>query len=430
MRPDAIRAHASDGGESPRWYARAVHRSGVILLLALHACTPDAHDASASHGGSTTRGETTIASTETSTSSVASTSTSTASADTSSAGTSSTGASTGESTGGDTPPSYTPRQNVRYVSPAGDDAQDGMTIATAWHRVDAHIEAIPEDTEVVFLEGIHDGYTTEIYSSYGDRPLLPPHITLRAESYRGATIVGPGTPDGDTGGNAFTIEAVGGNVTRDLEIWGLVLTGWMDQYGNGVVSVHGDVDGLRIVGNDFHGNGSGSLLDHTIYLSGGETQATAPRNLAILHNDVDEPGGNGAFVHVYIGPGEQFAPHDWVAADNVVRGTQTWGFILDPNFVAPANIEIHDNDVRLVASAAIVDFWYGDATGKNGVDDTCVVHHNLFVNDGDGNVVKRQAVSTGSPHAPVLHDNRYWSSTGGIVLDGIEAGDGDVIGPP
>lgn len=135
-------------------------------------------------------------------------------------------------------------------------------------------------------------------------------------------------------------------------------------------------------------------------------------------------------MHVYVGPGEQFAPHDWIAEHNVVRGTQTWGVILDPNFGNPANITIRHNDVRLAASAAIVDFWYGDAAGKDGVDATCVVHDNVLVNDGTGNVVKRQAITTGAAHTPTLHDNRDWSSTGATVLDGVELGDGDVIEPP
>ena len=314
-------------------------------------------------------------------------------------------------------PGWTVRANKRYISPNGSDSSDGTSPAKAWRSVRS--SQIPSNTEVIFLNGTYKVSAASLYSSWSTASGMGNNVTFRSESFRGAVLDGSSA----AGGEPLTFF----QHERDIEIWGLQFTGWR---GVGQVIVGRDVDGFRAIGNKFYNNGKGDSRLHTFYLSHGTSYATAPRNIVVEHNEVNEPGNVGAFWHSWDSAESYVPAHNVTIRYNTVRGTQTWGFILNPNYAGPANTVIANNDIRVSASSAVIDMFPNDPEPGNGVDSTFVVENNILVNlNSSKPVIKRQNITKGAQHQPTLRNNVYWNG-GGAALQNIGAGAGDSVKSP
>lgn len=314
-------------------------------------------------------------------------------------------------------PTWTARTNKRYISPNGSDSNDGTTAAKAWRSVRA--SRIPSNTEVIFLNGTHKISSASIYSSWSTASGMGNNVTFRSETFRGAVL------DGSTasGGEPMTFF----QHERDIEIWGLQFTGWR---GVGQVIIGRDVAGLRAIGNKFFNNGSNDSRLHTFYVSHGMSYATAPRNITVEHNEVNEPRNVGAFWHSWDSASGYVPAHDVSIRYNTIRGTQMWGLILNPNYAGPANTVIARNDIRIAASSAVIDLFHNDPEAGNGVDQTFVIDGNVLVNSNSSKpVIKRQNIASGAQHQPTLRNNVYWNN-GGTPLQNIGSGSGDAVKAP
>jgi len=108
-----------------------------------------------------------------------------------------------------------------------------------------------------------------------------------------------------------------------------------------------------------------------------------------------------------------------------------WGFLFNPNYDGEANTVIANNDIRLHTSAAVIDLFHNDPEAGNGVDSTFVLENNVLVSsNGSTPVIKRQNIIHGVQHTPTLRNNVYWNSGGGVVLQNLSPGPGDVIQAP
>ncbi len=104
------------------------------------------------------------------------------------------------------------------TSPSGNDFEGDGSQQRPWATLMRNVTRIPEDTEVIYAPGVFPELRGDVYSSYGSRPQIAPHVTIRSATWRGTTLRGP------TAGNAFTLFRQDlSNAETDLEICGLVL---------------------------------------------------------------------------------------------------------------------------------------------------------------------------------------------------------------
>jgi len=325
----------------------------------------------------------------------------------------------------DSVPKWTPRTNKRYIAPNGDNTADGLTRTTPWASLQPNVANVPADTEVIYLDGDYvlgsNLYTSRVASStVGDG------VTIRADSYRGATVRGVASPAvSDDGIAVLLIDSV-----VDLEIWGLEFEDWAGG-GAGLMLVEGDVEGFRVIGNRCANNGSIGQ-HHFVYFSGSaSTLNTAARDWVVSHNDVVMAPGSGAFVSLRNGP---FGAHSGVIRGNTVRGEGLWGMIVNDTRAdgAQSNILVAENDFDGKFSAGVIQFGnYTTPSPLNGVDETFVIDGNKLRNRSTANnafaMWRWPEIGGGkAQHAPTLRRNvlevlpSKGDKTQGIDFDGDE----------
>lgn len=338
---------------------------------------------------------------------------------------------TGPTTG--TVPAAKARTNTRWINPAtGNDAADGLTKATAWRSLSAKVTSVPANCSVIYVNGSY-AMSDFVYSTYGSRPRLAAGVTIKAETYRQVILDGQGIV-----GNAFDVY----DYCRDLEIYGLHLRRFGNNSGNGVFTFTKDCDGFRVVGNVVRdcGNGFPRVNDHTIYTAGGTTWATAPRNFAFIHNDIDGTvQGNGcALLHHYSNSGGH-GIHDGEVAYNKVRGTG-WAsaILIEAGYGGgPANLSIHHNDIQITADNAgdaVVSMYYDRGMGSpnSGLDSSAIFNDNIIVSNGGASGLIRQVRVAGVQHATTWRNNTLWKSPGvlGTFISGIALDSSNLFQPP
>lgn len=331
-------------------------------------------------------------------------------------------------------PGHTVRTNRRWINPtSGSDLTDGLTKETAWKTM-ARTYGSPADTEFIIVDGVHN--LTGSFYRRGPH-LLPQHSTVRAETPRGATLVGPLSYPASGAiypeSNLFvmtTDDADPVDIADDWEIYGLVLE--CDARQGAPVLIQYNNRGFRVVNNllrprypDWH--------THGIYLSSGTTAATAPRQFYVGHNDIEMRTAQGSGIHSFAG---EFGPagsvsgcHDGIVEHNRITGIGRWGMIWEPtrNGV-PLNIQCRDNTVDGSWIFGAVVFGPNHLIGADGVDPTFVLSGNRLRND-HGWLVRRYEVEDGDDqHAPTLGPNAYSAAdldgaVAGRLTDGVRPGD-------
>ena len=118
-----------------------------------------------------------------------------------------------------------------YVSPAGDDAADGLTPATAYRHVQHAIDVAPAGATIVVAAG---RYRERLTVTAG-------HVTLRAAGP--AVLDGRGVNDGTP---ILTITA------GDVAVAGFEIVNYTARHGGSAVLVQGAADGVRLTGNTVH----------------------------------------------------------------------------------------------------------------------------------------------------------------------------------
>lgn len=305
---------------------------------------------------------------------------------------------------------YTRRRHRRYVSPTGDDRQDGRSPTSAWRHLQPNIERIPPDCEVIFASGDHR-FDLSVYSSTAGPKALPRDVTLRAAHYRKAVLRGPRDASSLKGSAGIAFLFLGPDVRTEL--WGFVLEDWPGG-GAGTILAEDDVSGLRIAGNLFRHNGS-TRFHHAVYLSGGQDSEQTQRDWTIEGNRVELSPGSGAFLNIRGGP---HGAHRGIIRYNEIVGAGRWGIV--QNDVRPtgqaSSIRVYGNRFRARFNQAVIQFAdYNTPDHLNGVDSTFVVEHNWLENlDPDGYVLWRypDIIAPHEPHRPTLRGNVYRSPSG------------------
>ena len=302
---------------------------------------------------------------------------------------------------------YKTRTKRALISLVGSDGDGTGSEARPFRTIRGAMAKMGDDTEYI-VRSTDDRQSQSIYSSYGGRTPLK-RITIRPETLYGATLRGSAQPEGSIDGNCMTLS--GGD--RDIELVGFNIDDWMDKWGNGMVSVGGDVDGLRVALLRCRNNGGGSAPygavdghDHLIYLSSGTTRETAPRNM--VFEDLDSVGPTdrriGALLaHLYAASGH--GAWNTTFRRCKIRGIGVWGVILSPNYgTAPVNLLFEDNDVEGDFRDAAISFWYGDKgrSLKGGVDATCVFRGGRYVNTTGQQISYPTVTEGGRAHSPTL----------------------------
>lgn len=92
------------------------------------------------------------------------------------------------------------------------------------------------------------------------------------------------------------------SVRQDFELWGFRVINWKAGSiagGSAPVTIAGNWDGLRFVGNEWANNGADNgSLDHVFYLGGGLEYSQAARNLVITHNSFVLPVNQGNAIKI------------------------------------------------------------------------------------------------------------------------------------
>lgn len=315
------------------------------------------------------------------------------------------------------PPGWTVRAHRRYVAPDGRDDASGRTAETAWATLAANLARVPADTEIVFLNGVHESDRT-LYRTERDAPPVD-GLTLRAESWRGAVLRGTNTEAGSDDGIAIAL--LGGD--RDVEVWGLVFEGWHGG-GAGTVLADGALERFRFVGNRLRGNGS-TQFHNMVYLSGGSGADDTQRDWLLSHNHVSLPKGSGSFVSIR---GGRHGAHDGRIEHNRVDGDGHWA--INVSNVRPrgsrSRILIRHNRFDGRFSQAVLQFAdYNTPRVLEGVDRSFVVADNLLVNGSDAPTAhalwRWPPLPPGhSQHEPTLRGNRCATRDGIAAVAGFD----------
>jgi len=277
---------------------------------------------------------------------------------------------------------------------------------------------VPPDTEIIFLDGKYT-FSESIYWSSPQSQALPDGVTLRSETYRGATLCGVPNPATSDDGLAFGLL----DVVRDLEIYGLNIEEWQGG-GAGTILVEQDIQGLRIIGNRFINNGS-ITQHHIVYFSGGGTSLdTTSREWAVECNDAILSAGSGAFISMRNGP---YGTHTGTVKNNNVSGEGTWAMVVSDIRVAgtESNIEVCDNVFDGAFTEGGIQFAnYTTPTPLNGVDSTFVVQNNVINNQSTGPnayaIWRWPDIGNGQQeHMPTLLNNQLSVSKSGAPTFGV-----------
>jgi hypothetical protein len=326
---------------------------------------------------------------------------------------------------------YTARNssNTVYISATGSPLNPGTLDLP--RSLPIPLSELATDTEYIFMDGNY--FTTSIVGNFSGG-VIPSHLTFRALN------VGQAILNGTTDGNAFDMK---GPYT-DIEIYGLTLKGWGDQFGNGVITIYGEnASDVRIVNNTFLNNGDGlpnNIQDHVVYVSAGDTFDSAPKNIYIYNNEIDntEETNGAGLLHSYRSTG--WGAHDMDIAYNKVRGNFNYGIIITAHYQRgfDSNIRIRNNDIRVGNStqvSGVLDLYdqsSGNVTG--GVDTSTVIENNIFSSESGLSPAFR-LLNVNPPHSPVTRNNIFFKRGGGSALTGdallnMSGGTGDSITDP
>ncbi len=340
------------------------------------------------------------------------------------------------------PPGCTPRKNKFHIAQNGSDATGDGSRRRPWATLMANVRKIPPDSEIIYADGVFPDLRGAVYSSYGARPQIADHITIRGESWQGTTLRGP------TAGDAFTLHRENlSNSETDFEICGLVLENWKTgnpkNGGTGVFTVSGQVNGLRIIGNRISDFGDeGNRLDHLLYVAEGPDYERTIRNIRLEWNDISSFNDIGALlVHSWNNIAGN-AAREVVIRYNRVRGIGEWGMVLAPFWDGgPANWEVYQNDVRIQAKVSVVHFFtHGGGSTANGADASFQLRDNTLENSDEGTkkrpgiygtvILRSNIRELGRIHTPTIRGNLLYSSGQQPVVAGVVLDPSNRIGVP
>lgn len=132
--------------------------------------------------------------------------------------------------------------------------------------------------------------------------------------------------------------------TSNIEVRGLTITRYANQYGNGAITAEGNSKNVRIENNLFDGNGTDRLLDHQIYLGSGSSLGRI-ENWSIVGNTFTNT--MGAAIHSY---GTDNARNVLVQQNKFLGGR--WGILISDE--GQSNWDIVSNSFSEVTETAVI----------------------------------------------------------------------------